>query len=125
MAAAQAMGYEHCLAVSRFDEHEIVEVDPIHFVDGEWGNLIFTSKELLDAARAELEGLQHHVHRRHVESCMKDHQMLLEKEARIQAQAVVCLDQQRRLDERRTKIEELKEKVSALKEKNERLRTRP
>ncbi|QIF00135.1 FkbM family methyltransferase [Roseimicrobium sp. ORNL1] len=124
MAAAKAMGYEHCLAVSRFDEHEIVEVDPIHFVDGEWGNLIFTSKELLDAAYGEMGGLKQHVHRRHVEACMKDHQMLLEKEARIQEQAVVCLDQQRRLDERRTKIEELKEKVSVLREKNEKLRAR-
>jgi hypothetical protein len=121
-AAVKALGYEHCIAVSRFDEHEVVEMDPLHYVDGQWGNLIFTSAEILHAARTELHELLQLVHRRHVEACQKAHQTLVEKETKIQEQAAVCLDQQRRLDERRVKIAELRQKISALKEKNERLR---
>ncbi|RBP43896.1 FkbM family methyltransferase [Roseimicrobium gellanilyticum] len=124
MDAAKAMGYEHCIAVSRFDEHEVVENDPVHFVDGQWGNLIFISDALLRSAQKEIDDIQRYVHREHVKACLRDHQVLLEKEARIQDQATVCLDQQRRLDERRAKIEELKVKNAVLKEKNERLRTR-
>ena len=121
-AAAKALGYEHCIAVSRFDEHEVVEMDPAHFVNGQWGNLIFTSAEILHAAHAELNELLQLAHRRHVEACQKEHQAMVEKEAKIQEQAAVCLDQQRRLDERKAKIAELREKISALKAKNERLR---
>jgi FkbM family methyltransferase len=124
MAAAKAMGYEHCIAVNRFDEHEMVELDPLHFADGEWGNLIFTSAAIFQAARSELEVVRQVALRKHVERCQRDHQILVGKEARIQSQALVCLDQQRRLDERKAKIEELKGKIAALKEKNERLRAR-
>ncbi len=121
-AAAKAQGYEHCIAVIRFDEHEMVEMDPAQFVDGQWGNLIFTSADILCAVRTELNALMQLAHRMHVEACQIDHRALLEKEAKIQEQAAVCLDQQRRLDERKSKIVELREKLSILKEKNERQR---
>ncbi|QIF00136.1 FkbM family methyltransferase [Roseimicrobium sp. ORNL1] len=136
MAAAKAMGYGHCLAVSRFDEHEIVEVDPVHFVDGEWGNLIFTSKGLLDDARAELDALRAKVQAQHVRTCLKGHRELLEKEAMIQQQAVQLLEkeamiqQQARtgeamrtiLDKNASNVQALQNKITALKEKVEGLK---
>ena len=86
------MGYERCIAVNRFDEHEMVEMDPVHFVDGGWGNLIFTSEAVLQAARSEVDDILRRVHRDHVEACLREHQILVEKEALIQSQALVCLE---------------------------------
>jgi FkbM family methyltransferase len=133
VAAARAMGYEHCIAVSRFDEHEIVEVDPAHFADGEWGNLIFTSKELLDDARVELDALRAQVQAEHVRTCLRERQALLEKEAMIQQQAVQLLEKEAMIQQQaqsgeamRSKLEKaagsvqaLKNKIAVLKEKLE------
>jgi FkbM family methyltransferase len=133
VAAAKAMGYEHCVAVSRFDEHEIVEVDPTHFADGEWGNLIFTSKELLNDVRAELDALRAQVQARHVRTCLRERRELLEKEAMIQQQAAQLLEKEAMiqqqahtgeamrsmLDKNAASVQALQHKIATLKEKVE------
>ncbi|MEZ0275133.1 MAG: FkbM family methyltransferase, partial [Roseimicrobium sp.] len=138
MAAARAMGYEHCIAVSRFEEHEMVEMNPVHFVDGQWGNLIFTSAEVLRAARTELDSLRDQVQGRHVSICIRDHRELRQKEAMIQEQARQLQEKESviheqvamyqklemRLGEKTEKIADLRNKIATLKEKNDKLRAR-
>ena len=52
--AARKKGYQACVAVKRMAGHELVVFDPQGFVDGQWGNLVFTGRELLDLARDEV-----------------------------------------------------------------------
>jgi len=136
MAAARAMGYEHCIAVSRFDEHEVVELDPVHFVDGQWGNLIFTSAAILHSARIDVEKIRAGRQEHHVKLCFREHLELFQKEDMIQDQARQLHEKeavirqladalenlQTELGAKHAKIAELKDKVTLLKEKNENLR---
>lgn len=134
--AAKGMGYEHCTAVTRFDGHEILELDPVRFVDGQWGNLIFTSGAMLRSIRSGMDGIGARVQERHVTLCMGEHEALVLKEAMIQEQARQLREKEdvihqlaeasatlkADLQEKRARIAELKGKVAALKEKTEMLR---
>jgi FkbM family methyltransferase len=138
MAAAKEMGYEHCMAVSRFDGHELLELDPVRFVNGQWGNLVFTSGEILRSAGSEMEKIRERAQEQHVTRCMEEHGALFLKEAMIQEQArqlrekeevihqqaEACAMLRADLEEKRAKIAVLKDKVAALKEKIETLRAR-
>jgi FkbM family methyltransferase len=114
-ATVMALGYEECIAVKRFDRHELVEICPPGFVDGQWGNLIFLSSSLLRKARSAIDTVIFRSELSLVASCRGAFRSLEEKEAFIQQQNVW-------LEEHRKKNDELREEKMRLKEKIEELR---
>jgi len=88
--AAMARGYEECVAVKRFGPHEVVTFGPQAFVDGQWGNLIFTSTSLLKKAYPVLQKVTAGCEAALVASCTQYRTDVEQKEAVIQELAVAC-----------------------------------
>ena len=76
-------GYQACVAVKRMAGHELVVFDPQGFVDGQWGNLVFTSRELLDRARDEVARIAYQSERALAELINRGLEALEAKEAVI------------------------------------------
>ena len=70
--------------------HELVVFDPHGFVDGQWGNLVFTSRELLDRARGEIARIAYKSERALAELINRSLEALEAKEAVIQELAAAC-----------------------------------
>jgi len=81
--AAALKGFDACIAVKRMSRHELVVFDPASFVDGQWGNLIFTSGELLGRTRTELERIAYESEKALVDFLMRYPKTLEEKETVI------------------------------------------
>lgn len=122
--AAKERGYEECIAVKRVGVYEMVTFGPPVFVDGQWGNLIFTSHALMALAREELHELALSAEKRHVAALASQQQSLEEKEAVIQALNQACVERQGVIDNLKTKKQELRAKVETLREKITQLRTK-
>ena len=98
--AAFDRGYEACIAVKRMAGHEFVVFDPYGFIDGQWGNLVFTSRELLDRARAEIRRIAYESEKSLATSMAQETESLEAKEAVIRELAAACeerLDGMKRL----------------------------
>jgi FkbM family methyltransferase len=98
--AAFDRGYEACIAVKRMLGHEFVVFDPHGFIDGQWGNLVFTSHELFDRARAELARIAYDSEKALAASLYRHAEALEAKEAVIRELAAACearLDKMKRL----------------------------
>ena len=88
--AAFNRGYETCIAVKRMAGHEFVVFDPCGFIDGQWGNLVFTSRKLLDLARAEIGRIAYESEKALAASLFRQAESLETKEAFIREMAAAC-----------------------------------
>jgi hypothetical protein len=70
--------------------HELVVFDPQGFVDGQWGNLVFTSRELLDRARDEVGRIAYESERAFADLISRHAGELEAKEAVIRELAAAC-----------------------------------
>ncbi|CAN5889931.1 hypothetical protein BH11VER1_BH11VER1_00420 [soil metagenome] len=92
MEAARRIGYEECIAVKRFGAQEMVSVNPAKFVDGQWGNLIFTSRELMMLAQEEISDIKLRDEIKTAADLARAQRSLEEKEREIQSLAKACED---------------------------------
>jgi hypothetical protein len=98
--AAFERGYEACIAVKRMVGHELVVFDPHGFIDGQWGNLVFTSREVLGRARTELARIAYDSEKALAASLFRHAESLEAKESVIRELAAACearLDEMKRL----------------------------
>jgi FkbM family methyltransferase len=84
LQAAQELGYEECIAVKRFGSHEMITFGPQSFVEGEWGNLIFTNSALFTQAREALQQIAGKSESNLVAACTQNQRDLEAKETVIQ-----------------------------------------
>lgn len=87
---AMSQGYEECIAIKRFGSLEIISFHPRWFTDGQWGNLIFTSSELLALACHDLRDIEMRSEKRLVAGLAVTQRALEEKEGVIQVLAKAC-----------------------------------
>lgn len=90
MEAAGKRGYDQCIAVKRFGPHELIVRNPVGFVDGQWGNLIFTSQELMSEAEDEMRPVLLRSEQALVAVQIADQKQLAAKEAEIQTLLKAC-----------------------------------
>jgi FkbM family methyltransferase len=110
--AARTKGFEECIAIKRHGAHELMSLRASGFMDGEWGNLIFTSTALLRSAERELEAIALASEQRLFSAFdeMDAAVAALREKARIEAGKMAELKEKLHLA--REKIKELKEKGS-------------
>ena len=56
---ANQLGFNHFCAIKRMDDYEFVSLDHDHFVDKQWGNLIFLSDKIYKAAEQQVTSYLH------------------------------------------------------------------
>jgi len=105
--AAVSRGFDACIAVKRMARHELVVFDPAGFIDGQWGNLIFASRELLARARTELSRIAYEGEKVLVASLARDAESLGKKEAVIRDLASSLARASEMVEEKEAAIQEL------------------
>ena len=114
MEAAKERGYQACVAVKRMAGHELVVFDPQGFVDGQWGNLVFTSRKLLDCARSEISRIAYESEKA-LANVIRQHAEALEaKEAVIRELAAACEARLAAIHTLTAELERLKAKAGDL-----------
>lgn len=124
VAAARERGYEECIAIKRFDAWEVVEHNPRSFVDGQWGNLVFTSSKLLSLASDEIDAM---IARCEVALCAAFSDMqrsLEEKEAIIRSLATACEERSGLINQLSSSLEQMRVTEAGLSAKIEQLRAK-
>ncbi len=54
---AKKLGFNHYIAIKRFDEYEMCSINSNTFVDEQWGNLIFIADNIYEATKNQLFAL--------------------------------------------------------------------
>lgn len=122
---AGKLGYDACIAIKRFGAHETISINPAGFVDGQWGNLIFTSHALMALAHDEISRIRLRDEIRIVTDFASDQRSLEEKEKMIQSLAKTCEERLALIHKFEAIVKETRAKENAIKEKLASLKKKP